>query len=241
MHTPLRQLRVLALAVPFAAAFTACGTFDRQHTRETDDAMAALMGKGRDDVIAAWGLPAAVLDGENGDRLMVYSNEKIHVSGQAFAGKAFALGEASSESKQVFRIFFLNRDGFVYRWAWRGCEGCDDCRGGSAAPTRYGNGVSDGARSPSGPIGKERSIRSMGPRLVRGEEEASKVVVTVDRGLLASCTNLGRTLQQYDVSWPNRLAELRQEAARKGGNVVWIPAAGRPYWAEIFTCRVVAE
>jgi hypothetical protein len=77
----------------FISILAACGTFDGQHTRETDDAMAALMGKGRDDVIAAWGLPAAVLDGENGDRLMVYSNEKIHVSGQAFAGKAFALAK----------------------------------------------------------------------------------------------------------------------------------------------------
>jgi hypothetical protein len=48
---------------------------------------------------------------------MVYSNAKIRVSGGALAvpvGRAaLALGEAESESKQVFRIFFLNREGAV--------------------------------------------------------------------------------------------------------------------------------
>jgi hypothetical protein len=46
----------------FISAFAACGTFDRRHNRETDDAAAAMIGKGRDEVIAAWGLPAGVLD-----------------------------------------------------------------------------------------------------------------------------------------------------------------------------------
>jgi len=71
---------------------------------------------------------------------MVYSNAKIQVSGSAVAitvgGGALVLGGAESESKPVFCIFFLNREGAVYRWAWRGCEGCDECSGDSAVRSR---------------------------------------------------------------------------------------------------------
>jgi hypothetical protein len=137
------KLRGLILAAPLIAAPLACGTFDRRHTRETDAAMAAMMGNGRDEVIAAWGLPAAIWDGENpGDRLMIYSNERVQISGGALgvpAGRAeLLLGGAQTESKQVFRIFYLNPTGKVYRWAWRGCEGCDDCRGDSTVRPRPG-------------------------------------------------------------------------------------------------------
>lgn len=82
------------------------------------------------------------MDGAGGDRLIVYSNAKVRVSGEALAvpvgNAALAFGQVESESKQVFRIFFLNRDGAVYRWAWRGCEGCDECSGDSAVRSRPG-------------------------------------------------------------------------------------------------------
>jgi hypothetical protein len=74
------------------------------------------------------------------------------------------------------------------------------------------------------------------PQLVRGEAEAWKVLVTDNRRPLEGCRSVGSTGREYDVSHPDMLIELRGEAARSGGNVVFIPAAGRSYRGEIFSC-----
>jgi hypothetical protein len=90
------------------------------------------------DLIASWGPPQQVFDDGYGGRILVYTlarywsspaTSKIYVTGNATAYDNYIWGSAAATTTYypsqiygytAYRMFWINKDGYIYRWAWRG-------------------------------------------------------------------------------------------------------------------------
>lgn len=90
------------------------------------------------DLIASWGPPQQVFDDGAGGRILVWTATRsytvpgqatTHTTGSATAYDNYIWGSATSETTytpaqtygwRAYRMFWINRDGIIYRWAWRG-------------------------------------------------------------------------------------------------------------------------
>ncbi|MFZ6033199.1 MULTISPECIES: hypothetical protein [Melioribacter] len=78
------------------------------------------------DLIASWRPPQEVFDDGYGGRILIYST---YISGNATIYDNYIWGSARSYSTYInpqtygytaYRMFWINKEGFIYRWAWKG-------------------------------------------------------------------------------------------------------------------------
>ena len=100
--------------------------------------MASWQGQNFSDLIAAWGPPDQTFDDGAGGKILAWTRTRSYTTpgsattqatGSATAIGNTAYGTATSRttytppvtySWRVYRMFWVNKDGVVYRWAWRG-------------------------------------------------------------------------------------------------------------------------
>lgn len=100
--------------------------------------MTSWQGRNFNDVIASWGPPNEVFDDGSGGRVMVWTATRSYTTpgssttqttGSATATGNTVWGNATSRTTynpgqtyqwSAYRMLWTNRDGVVYRWAWRG-------------------------------------------------------------------------------------------------------------------------
>ena len=90
------------------------------------------------ELIANWGPPQQIMDDGQGGKIFIYSATRNHttqgrattnVTGSAYSVGDFTYGNATghttytppqTSSYTAHRMFWINSNGYVYRWAWRG-------------------------------------------------------------------------------------------------------------------------
>lgn len=90
------------------------------------------------DLIASWGPPQQVFDDGYGGRILIYTQIRqwtapgqftTYTTGSATAYDDYIWGSAISETRytppqtygyRAYRMFWINKDGIIYRWAWKG-------------------------------------------------------------------------------------------------------------------------
>ena len=90
------------------------------------------------DLIASWGPPQQVFDDGLGGRILVWTSVRsfttpghssTYTTGQATMYDSYIWGSASSYTTYspaqtygwtAYRMFWISREGYIYRWAWRG-------------------------------------------------------------------------------------------------------------------------
>ena len=90
------------------------------------------------DLIASWGPPQEVFDDGRGGRILIYTiqrqwtnpgTSKTRTTGSATMWDSFIWGSTTSKTTYrppqthkwtAYRMFWINEDGIIYRWAWRG-------------------------------------------------------------------------------------------------------------------------
>lgn len=95
-------------------------------------------GKHYNDLIANWGAPQEVLDDGQGGKILIFSAQRTFTSPAYSTSTATGSGSligtnyygsargtttsypAQSSGYTASRMFWVNKDGYVYRWAWKG-------------------------------------------------------------------------------------------------------------------------
>jgi hypothetical protein len=93
--------------------------------------MASWEGNNANDLIASWGPPNRIMDDGEGGKIFIYifdrhSNTPTEVVTREFNnwfdGKGVRTTYTPSETVGylAFRMFWINEQNLIYRWAWRG-------------------------------------------------------------------------------------------------------------------------
>ena len=100
--------------------------------------MQSWVGNHQSDLIASWGPPQQVMDDGRGGRIFIYPTTRsltspghstTTVTGSAYGSGSYAYGSATgyttytppqTSSYNAYRMFWIDSNGYVYRWAWRG-------------------------------------------------------------------------------------------------------------------------
>jgi hypothetical protein len=100
--------------------------------------MASWQGNNFNNLMASWGPPDQVFEDGSGGRVLVWTATRSYTTpgsattqttGSATTNGNTVWGTASSRTNynpsqthqwRVYRMFWVNRDGVIYRWAWRG-------------------------------------------------------------------------------------------------------------------------
>lgn len=90
------------------------------------------------NLIASWGPPQMVFDDGYGGRILIYTTQRVFIApgksttyttGSATAYDNYIWGSATSNTYYTpsrtygytaYRMFWINKEGYIYRWAWRG-------------------------------------------------------------------------------------------------------------------------
>ena len=127
----MKRLSFIAMVLLILTSLTSC-------VARMNKVMISWQGHNFNDVIASWGPPDQVFDDGSGGRVMVWTaNRSYTTPGSATTrttGSATAIGNTVSGSAtsrtvynpaqtyqwKAYRIFWVNKEGSIYRWAWRG-------------------------------------------------------------------------------------------------------------------------
>jgi hypothetical protein len=95
--------------------------------------MASWMGHSENELIADWGEPTRTVSDDNGGKIFVYELQResttpavltTHKCSQWEAdcvnGERAVYQPASTQTWAVLREFWINGDGVVYKWKWKG-------------------------------------------------------------------------------------------------------------------------
>ncbi len=111
--------------------FTACAA-------HVDETMRSWEGHQFSDLVASWGPPQQVFDDGSGGKILVYAGKRRWTSpGQATTtttGSVYGYGGIANLSAYstttyrppeqygytAYRMFWVDRSGVIYRWAWKG-------------------------------------------------------------------------------------------------------------------------
>jgi hypothetical protein len=103
-----------------------------------DKKMASWQGESANNLIASMGPPDAVLDDGEGGKILVYTAQRTFSSpgySTSYAtGTGTAIGSTyygSAQGTTIYspghtsaykasRMFWVNKEGYIYRWAWKG-------------------------------------------------------------------------------------------------------------------------
>ncbi len=92
--------------------------------------MSSWMGHNVNDLIASWGPPSTVLSDGNGGQILAYDQSRQfvtqgsssttvnYIGNMAFANTTSSPGSVINIRRS--RIFWVDSNGLIYRWSWRG-------------------------------------------------------------------------------------------------------------------------
>ena len=108
---------------------------------QINQTMRSWEGAHQSDLIRAWGLPQQVFADGYGGQVFVYTNTRItgftpptsttYTTGTANIYGNQIYGQATSQTVYnpgmvygytAYRVFFINKDGRIYSWSWKGLE-----------------------------------------------------------------------------------------------------------------------
>ena len=90
------------------------------------------------DLIASWGPPTQVVPDGSGGQILIYASTRAFtapgystttITGSTYGSGTYAYGQATGHttytpptttSYTAYRMFWVNEQGRIYRWAWRG-------------------------------------------------------------------------------------------------------------------------
>ena len=126
-----RNALVFIVIFVFAVSFiSGCSSINKN--------MQSWMRHHQSDLIASWGPPQQVMDDGRGGKIFIYSTTRSFtspghstttVTGSAYGSGNYAYGSATgytsytppqTSSYNAYRMFWIDSNGYVYRWAWRG-------------------------------------------------------------------------------------------------------------------------
>ena len=100
--------------------------------------MSSWEGSHYSDLIASWGPPQSVFEDGSGGRILVYTQVRswtapgssvTRTTGTATVYDNYIWGSSTSRTTYIppatyaysaYRMFWINSNGFIYRWAWKG-------------------------------------------------------------------------------------------------------------------------
>jgi hypothetical protein len=91
--------------------------------RDINAIMNSWKGSKIDDVIASWGPPSQVIDDSNGGRIMIWTEFSSPTSRGTAMTKNYGSGSSFVNyipGKTNNRTFWVDGNGIIYKWAWRG-------------------------------------------------------------------------------------------------------------------------
>ena len=124
--------RIAAIATVLLIVITLTGCAARMNK-----VMASWQGQNFNNLMASWGPPNQVFDDGAGGRVMVWTSTRSYTTpgssttqttGSATATGNTVWGTAASHTTynpgqtyqwRVYRMFWVTKDGTIYRWAWR--------------------------------------------------------------------------------------------------------------------------
>lgn len=127
----MKRLSAIAAVLLILVSLTGCAA-------RVNKVMMSWQGHNFNDLLASWGPPNQVFDDGAGGRVMVWAvtrsytapgSSTTQTTGSATASGNTVWGSATSQTTYnpgqtyqwtTYRMFWLNRDGIIYRWAWRG-------------------------------------------------------------------------------------------------------------------------
>lgn len=130
-------MKRLSLALLILMAVCMSGCYGKVKNR-INNTMASWEGHHYSELLSSWGPPQQVLDDGSGGRVLIYSQTRSWTTpGQATTTTDMRAtqwdnliwGNATSTTTYTpgqtygytsWRMFFIARDGRIYRWAWRG-------------------------------------------------------------------------------------------------------------------------
>ncbi|SRR6266508_5471973 len=80
-----------------------------------DSMMASWMGHHQSELIASWGPPQRTASDGAGGTVLIYLEYRSQVGRTGSVLGALTAGGSVAE-----RMFYVNADGIIYRWRWRG-------------------------------------------------------------------------------------------------------------------------
>ena len=110
--------------------FTGCASINKT--------MQSWMGHHQSDLIASWGPPQQIMDDGQGGKIFIYFSTRTFtspghstttVTGSAYGTEHYTYGSATgyttyappqTSSYNAYRMFWVDKNGYIYRWAWRG-------------------------------------------------------------------------------------------------------------------------
>lgn len=122
--------RKLLLLLIIAVLFSGCFAINK--------VMKSWMGYHYGQLIAKWGPPQQVFDDGYGGRILIYTAQRefvapgrstTYTTGTATMYDNFIWGSATSRTTYTparvtgytaYRMFWINKRGIIYKWAWRG-------------------------------------------------------------------------------------------------------------------------
>ena len=122
----MSSLRVFVLALALSS-IGGCAT-------RVNETMASWMGHNVSDVIASWGPPAQVMDIGGGNKIFVWSAARqwttpgvATTTTNVYGSPGFATATSTTNYSppqtsgyNATRTFWVNADGEIYQWGWRG-------------------------------------------------------------------------------------------------------------------------
>lgn len=126
---PEGEVLVTRSAIPALLLLLSCSCASTQ--TDITNVMASWDGSNANDLIASWGPPNRVMDDGEGGKIFIYildrrSNTPAEVVTREFDnwfdGKGVRTTYTPSQESGylAFRIFWVNGENVIYRWAWRG-------------------------------------------------------------------------------------------------------------------------
>ena len=117
--------KFLKLVITILAFFWFVGCVAR-----VNEMMRSWEGHHVNELIAKWGPPTQVMPDGSGGKILVYSQTKTYtppgsVQTNVYGYGNFATGYTTvnppqTTSWQAHRMFWVDRNGYIYRWAWIG-------------------------------------------------------------------------------------------------------------------------
>lgn len=113
--------RMGLMLVLLALVITALGC--ASHDKKLSEVMESWVGHDISDCIAKWGPPQQVLDIKGGNKIYTWSSSRSYTAPGYMAADGFGgvnVYQGQTRTSTSTRSFWVDSDGRIYRWAWKG-------------------------------------------------------------------------------------------------------------------------
>ena len=111
-------MRIIGCVVAVALLPMVGGCSTRQDNEsQMNEMMASWEGHHYSDLIESWGPPTQIIDDGEGGEIVCYESTRSVTSGSIGRYGAYS---GNTTSYNTYRMFWIDDDGNIYKWSWRG-------------------------------------------------------------------------------------------------------------------------